>query len=1157
MGRVRSLDTQLASKSQGAEPTVPLHSYRRAKRTLGSAPSEKYARILRLGDVSTGPALRGLSQLTPGGLQTVVLAAWALVLARLTDEEDVTFGVLLRPSVAGRALGTSSASQTHALGVHVGGQQSVLELMRAVARTCGALQRAPRLRGNAAPLDTEPQSFEVAIHVTSPELALADEARRAPDAKQGGTQRGSQAKAPLAGVPLQLTVKGTPELEVHAAYDTARFSARTVERWVDSLLATVARLARMAPDTPCSQVDVLSAAERRWLLYEFNATQRPFARNCCIQDRFEARAQLHPNQIAVETETEQLSYRELEQRANQLAHLLLERGCQSNQPVAVCMPRTADLVVALLAVVKAGALYIPLDPSYPQDRVRRIVEQAEPSMVITTRELACRFEMPTLQLDGHDAAALTGMPRTAPARQTQATDHCYVMFTSGTTGGPKGVLLSHRAVVNTLDWVNQTFDIGPTDRLLFVNTPCFDLSVYDVFGALGAGATVVVADETLLREPSQLASAVVDKQISIWNSAPAALQQLVEFFPASQPSKLRLVLLSGDWIPLTLPAALRCFHGVRVISLGGATEAAIWSNWFEVDRIDPNWTSIPYGKPIQNARYYVLNSQLEPVPTEVKGDLYIGGVCLADGYFQRPELTAERFIADPFCPGARLYKTGDLALHREDGNLELLGRSDLQVKIRGFRVELAEVEAALRAVPGVAQAVCEARTDVSHQKALIAHVVAEPNAVLDERGIRDCMARALPGYMLPSRILFHAAVPLSSNGKLDRARLCSATELGSPAACAEPTSSGTEQELVAMWQQLLGRRAIALTENFFEIGGHSLLAVMLVARIRERLGVEIPLAGVIEHPTIERLARSIEGAASLTPSGRHVHSYHPQGHRIPLVLIPGTLGTVFTFRSLPKLLGAEQPTHVVDFLGDYERSASNFDSIEAIAEYLEPEIIPLLHDGCAVLGGFSFGAAVAYELAARLRNKGHSIPLLISFDGQAPGHPKKLPLPQRMVALGRSLVQTYDGRALSKRMALVAERIKHLMLPASEPVPAAAAIDPELQRHLQAIGDAQYDAYERYAPTFRQDIDLLLVKARPSGESSHVHAETPDYGWSDYLDGAIATLSVPGEHLHLFDDGNLPTLAHAVEQRLARLRKDSGVPRSGLHGQAPATAARA
>jgi len=248
---------------------------------------------------------------------------------------------------------------------------------------------------------------------------------------------------------------------------------------------------------------------------------------------------------------------------------------------------------------------------------------------------------------------------------------------------------------------------------------------------------------------------------------------------------------------------------------------------------------------------------------------------------------------------------------------------------------------------------------------------------------------------------------------------------------------------------------------------------------------------------------------------------------------------------------------VVDFLGDYERSVSSFGSIEAIAEYLEPEIIPLLKDGSAVLGGFSFGAAVAYELASRLRNKGYFIPLLISFDGQAPGYPKKLPLPQRMVALGRSLVQTYDGRALSKRMALVAERIKHLMLPAAEPVQTVAAIDPELQRHLQTIGDAQYDAYERYAPTYRQSVDLLLVKARPSSESRPVYAETPDYGWSDFIDGTISTLSVPGEHLHLFDDGNLPTLADAVEQRIDRLRKDSGVPRSGQHGQGFVAAARA
>jgi thioesterase domain-containing protein/aryl carrier-like protein len=619
--------------------------------------------------------------------------------------------------------------------------------------------------------------------------------------------------------------------------------------------------------------------------------------------------------------------------------------------------------------------------------------------------------------------------------------------------------------------------VGANDRLLFVNSPCFDLSVYDVFGALGAGATLVVANEALLADPVSLARSIVSRQITIWNSAPAVLQQLVEFLPNAPTALLRLVLLSGDWIPLTLPGALRRFKGVRVVSLGGATEAAIWSNWFDIERVDATWASIPYGKPIQNARYYVLDEQLEPLPVGSKGDLYIGGVCLAQGYFNRPELTHERFIPDPFHDGGRLYKTGDLAWHRADGNLELLGRSDFQVKIRGYRVELAEVEAALRALPGVTQVVCEARKDASGEKALVAHIVAEPGKSLDERELRAALARTLPAYMLPSRMLFRTALPLSCNGKIDRQRLCEIDEGREPLVTVP--NNCTEQELLALWQQLLGRRAIRFDENFFEVGGHSLLAVLLIARIRERLGAEVSLAQIIENPTIARLARSIEDLVSLKPSSPHVHSYHALGSRMPLLLIPGVLGTVFTFRGLPNWLGPDQPVHVVDFLGERSRSVSNFCSVEAIAEYLEPEVVPLLAGGPAVLGGFSFGASVAFELAARLRNRGYQVPLLVSFDGQAPGYPKKLPLAQRIVELGRSLAEGAEEAPLPDRLVEVGERILRWVQPAA-PVsaPSIQVLDADLQRHIDAVARTQCEASERYAPQGKQPFDLLLLKAQ-------------------------------------------------------------------------------
>ena len=375
-------------------------------------------------------------------------------------------------------------------------------------------------------------------------------------------------------------------------------------------------------------------------------------------------------------------------------------------------------------------------------------------------------------VDGADQASIAALPSSRLPATANPEDVCYVIYTSGSTGRPKGVVLTHRAVVNTFDWVSRP-SVVPGDRLLFVTSPCFDLSVYDTFGALGAGATVVVATSEDLRDPQALAKAITDRRITIWDSAPAALQRLVAFFPSPSPaSSLRLVMLSGDWIPITLPGALKgAFPGVEVRSLGGATEAAIWSNWFPVGDLDPRWTSVPYGRPIQNARYHVLDGRLAPVAIGVSGDLYIGGTCLAQGYLNRPELTQERFLADPFAgPGERLYKTGDLARYFDDGNLEFLGRADFQVKIRGFRVELGEVEAALTSLPEVREALCVAYADASGQRSLAAYVVLNEGMSMTEEAIKARLSAKLPDFMVPSQIALWLRCPSLPTARLTAKR---------------------------------------------------------------------------------------------------------------------------------------------------------------------------------------------------------------------------------------------------------------------------------------------------------------------------------------------------------------------------------------------------
>jgi amino acid adenylation domain-containing protein len=492
-------------------------------------------------------------------------------------------------------------------------------------------------------------------------------------------------------------------------------------------------------------------------------------------------------------------------------------------------------------------------------------------------------------------------------------DLAYVIHTSGSTGEPKGIAVQHRPIANLIAWVNRTFEVGADDRVLFVTSLCFDLSVYDIFGVLTAGGTVHVATEEELADPDRLVSLLRSAGITLWDSAPAALARLAPLFPATPDpgSRLRRVLLSGDWIPVTLPDRVRrAFPAARVMALGGATEATVWSNWFPVGEVAPGWPSIPYGRPIANAHYHVLDAGLAPCPIGVPGDLYIGGDCLCSGYAGQPDLTALSFLPDPFAgrPGARLYRTGDRVRHLADGNLEFLGRLDQQVKVRGYRIELGEIEVALARCPGVREAVVLARPagpageGALHDLRLVAYVV--PTAGLagspSARDLREPLRRVLPEYMLPAVFVFLAALPVTANGKLDRKVLPEPSwedgaggggtgGIGGIARAVVAPRTPLEERLASLWGEVLGIGGVGVHDNFFELGGHSLLATQLVARVRQALGVEMPLRTLFQQPALGDLAAAI---AELQAEGGATERVA----RSPIVPIPrdGDLGLSYS-----------------------------------------------------------------------------------------------------------------------------------------------------------------------------------------------------------------------------------------------------------------------
>nr|WP_277991511.1 non-ribosomal peptide synthetase [Corallococcus macrosporus] len=669
-------------------------------------------------------------------------------------------------------------------------------------------------------------------------------------------------------------------------YSTDLFTPETAARMVAHLEVLLAA-AVLRPEARLDDLPWLTPGEQRQLTRGWNDTDAPFPRERCLHELFIAQAQATPDAIAAELGAERITYRELHLRSNRLAWRLRALGVRPEQTVALCLDRDFELLVAMLGILKAGGAYVPIDAEYPADRAAFILRNSGAALLVTQRSLAGALEATGARLLCLDDAAEDGGREDTPPSGVSPEHLAYIIHTSGSTGRPKGVAVRHGPAVNLLHWVNTTFGVGPTERLLFVTSPCFDLSVYDVFGVLAVGGTLVIATKADLREPERLAALLREQRITFWDSAPAALQQLVAHFGAGGPH-LRRVFLSGDWIPLPLPDAVRtAFPHAEVISLGGATEATIWSNFFRVGARDPSWTSIPYGRPISNARYYVLDARLRPLPVGVAGDLFIGGECLADGYAHAPMLTADRFLPDPFHPrpGLRMYRTGDRARFFPDGNLEFLGRADFQVKVRGFRVELGEIETVLASHPAVREVVVDARGPARGDRKLVAYLVTHAGQTLPGVSeLRRLAALKLPEYMVPSAFVSLEAIPLTSNGKVDRKALPEPDGVR-PALEREFVEPRTplEETITALWARVLGLKRVGVNDHFFELGGHSLLATQVVSRLRESLGAELSLREFFASPTPAELAARLEQRQTLGGPSRPALVARPRdARRFPL-----------------------------------------------------------------------------------------------------------------------------------------------------------------------------------------------------------------------------------------------------------------------------------
>ncbi|MDD4919031.1 MAG: amino acid adenylation domain-containing protein, partial [candidate division Zixibacteria bacterium] len=697
--------------------------------------------------------------------------------------------------------------------------------------------------------------------------------REGPTVRWGGLELSPFTRIPIHGgaaFDLLLEVAELGETIVGGfEYGAALFERGTVERylgyWRTLLLAMVAD-----DEQAVDRLPLLGEIERRRVLYDWNATAAQYPQ-LCVQELFEQQAAKTPDAIALVHEEHSLRYGELNVRANRLAHYLRGLGVKPDERVAICLERNLGMVVGLLAILKAGGAYVPLDPAYPPDRLSYMLEDSQPVVVLTQAGLETRFEGQSgnlAMIDLSQESAWADQPESNPERRDLTPEHlAYVIYTSGSTGKPKGVAMPHRPLVNLVGW--QKASTGSPLRTLQFAAFSFDVSFQEIFSTLCSGGELVLIGQAMRQDFGKLPGFLRAARIQRLFLPYIALQTLAECAGETADGwALQEVITAGEPLRITPAIAgfFRRLQGCRLHNHYGPSETHVVTAFTLAEEVS-SWPVLPaIGRPIANSRIYILDAQGQPVPVGVAGEIHIGGAGVARGYLNQAELTAERFLADPFAqePHARMYKTGDLARYREDGNIEFLGRNDFQVKIRGFRIELGEIEAKLAEYPGIREAVVLARGDQGDQR-LVAYYTSDEE--LGAEILRTQLAAELPEYMIPAAYVKLDSLPLTPNGKLDRKALPNPEGEAYVTRGYEAPQGEVEQKLAKIWAELLNVDRVGRQDHFFELGGHSLLAVQVISRIRQTLGIEAGLADLFAKPILADFAAALGGAtqAELPP----------------------------------------------------------------------------------------------------------------------------------------------------------------------------------------------------------------------------------------------------------------------------------------------------
>ena len=1036
----------------------------------------------------------------------LLLAAWQVLLHRYSGQQDISVG----SPIAGRRQAELEGLigffvNTLALRSQVRPEASFRELLAQVkATTLGAYvhQDVPfeRLVEELKPERDQSRSplFQVMFALQNapmPELVMGP-LRLSP----------MEVEHQTAKFDLSLFLTETPEgMSGALEYNTDLFVRGTAERMMSHLRVLLEGLVAR-PDALVGELPLLPGVERQRLLGEWCQSAPAYPRDTTLPRLVQAQVDRTPEATALVVGTRRFTYRQLDTLSNQVAWHLKALGVGPEVPVALCLERSAELVVGLLGILKAGGTYVPLDPNYPAERLAYMRQDARSPVLVTQRSLAPEAtDAHVVCLDGFESVA--HQPEHRLEARGGPGHLAYVLYTSGSTGRPKGVALEHRSAVAFIHWALATFTREQLAGVLAATSVCFDLSVFELFAPWSCGGTVYLADNALA-----LPSLPAANEVTLVNTVPSAVAELVRM--KGLPPSVRTVNLAGEPLPLELARALYALETVEEVNnLYGPTEDTTYSTWTKVERGAETPPTI--GRPLAGTQAYVLDTRLGLVPTGVPGELYLAGAGLARGYLHRPELSAERFLPDPFSgeAGARMYRTGDRVRWLADGQLEYLGRLDAQVKVRGFRIELGEVETALRRHASVREGVVLAREDVPGDKRLVAYVVPHEGQSVDVAVLRAHLKEVLPEYMVPSAFVPLPALPLNPNGKVERKAL-PAPERGaitSRTGFVAPRDR-IELELASLWEELLGQRAVGVRDDFFALGGHSLLAVRLMARIERQFGRKPPLAKLFGGATLEALAASLREDA---PIASPLVTLRAEGAHPPVFAVPGIGGSALAFLELSRALGEEQPLHAFQARG-LDGEAPPLEDIESMAStYLDAMRVVPPSEGTWLLG-WSFGGLVAYEMARRLEEAGTPCAGVVLLDSWLPEHfagararsEELLLLAAQELGLSVPSSQWESWAGLSPD-----EQLGHLarLAESLEALPPGSG-EAHLRRTLR-VYEAHFTALERYTP---RPSGVRLVMVRPEVPSrpdlSPLLARDPSAGWSALVPGPIEIHHIPGEH---------------------------------------------